>query len=226
MYRSRKPATKSRVYDSVVSAELMWAVAVYANRVNGEYLNGAVRDPETGQVMRERNIDIMRNQLKLGLIDVTTEDLQQGQQAKAWHQGRITLKLLRGEALSDFERALLGVLEQEEFWDRGHRLETAILASQINNWIKGVKQDALMEGIDHTPLAGIGERVKATATVVRSVFSMNYNVFFITAHTVCNKLIFFSYRNDMKEGDVIELQGTVKSHRTDRTQLNRVKVFK
>jgi hypothetical protein len=82
-----------------------------------------------------------------------------------------------------------------------------------------------MEGISREPLAPVGDRVDEPVTVVKCVFSQNYNVFFVTAVTESRHAVFFSYRERLNIGRQCHIRGTVKAHRENSTQLNRVRVL-
>jgi len=60
--------------------------------------------------------------------------------------------------------------------------------------------------------------------VIRVVYSTNYNVYFVTAKTDTNHMVFFSYRERLAVDSEIDFRGTVKAHRPDATQLNRVRL--
>lgn len=221
---ARKPAVKRQQLATVLGAEVMWALAAYADRVNGgRYVKEAQRD-EQGNVVAERNRDIIREQSQRGLPDVTDADFETGRGARKWHRGRLMVKILRGEPLGEFEQELNRALECEEFSNRDNAMQAAVVASQIASYRKGQAQEAMMETVDRSPLAPVGHKVAVDATVVRSVYSINYNVFFVTARTQCNRLVFFSFREALVDGCPIRVRGTVKAHRPDSTQLNRVKL--
>lgn len=71
----------------------------------------------------------------------------------------------------------------------------------------------------------VGKKVKVTVEVVRSSFSQQYNVYFISGVTTDDKALFFSYKQPIDAGKVIIAEGTVKRHGENTTQLNRVKVI-
>ena len=104
------------------------------------------------------------------------------------------------------------------------RYEIALVTSQIRAWREGTRMEAVLEDVDRTPVAAVGERVQLDVTVVKAVYSTNYNVYFITAKTDHNQMVFFSYRERLPVGDRREIKGSVKAHRPDATQLNRVRV--
>jgi hypothetical protein len=66
--------------------------------------------------------------------------------------------------------------------------------------------------------------VDVEITVVKSVYSQNFGVFFITAITTDRRAVFFSYRDRLANGHQCRIRGTVKAHRENSTQLNRVRM--
>ena len=224
--RARNGAVTARQHqmETVLGAEVMWAVAAYADRVNGGVYVKDTRHDEQGQVIQARNRDIIREEVQSGLTNVTPEDFELGRQARAWHRGRLMFKALRGQELTDFERSLQDAVQQEEFSNRSDSLASAIVASQIASYNRGLAQEQLEASVDQSPLAAVGDKVSVEATVVRSVYSMKYDRHFITARTTCNRLVFFGFREAVAETTPIRIRGTVKAHRPDSTQLSRVKL--
>jgi hypothetical protein len=74
-------------------------------------------------------------------------------------------------------------------------------------------------------MAQPGAKISAQVEVLSAVFSKNYNCWFIKGITDQDQPVFFSYREGMDIGTHLTIQGTVKAHRDNLTQLNRVKVL-
>jgi hypothetical protein len=223
-YAAKKPQMKPVQLATVLGSEVMWAVAAYADRVNGGvYVKDEVRN-EQGEVTQTRNRDIIRDEVLSGLANVTEADFELGREARAWHRGRLVMKSLKGQVITDFERSLQDVVQQEEFSNRTDALAIAIVASQIASYHRGLAAEQMVASVDTSPLAAVGTKVSVDAVVVRSVYSQNYNVYFVTARTQCNRLVFFSYREGLDANTPIRVRGTVKAHRPDSTQLSRVKL--
>ena len=73
----------------------------------------------------------------------------------------------------------------------------------------------------------IKDRVDLKVTVLKSFLSHKWNCYFITAVTENEEVVFFgSSKINSKIGDILDIRGTVKGHRSDDngmvTQLNRV----
>ena len=207
------------------SADQVWAAAAYADRVNGgEYL----REPEnilnpdgTWQPGRLPNKGLLANALTNPDL-VTDEDREVGREAWHWHQGRSMMDGLRGE-LRDFKKTLFEAVSQTAFLST-NTMHMAVIASQIRAWRAGVAEEQARDDVALGYLAPVGTKVKTAVTVIRSVYSQNYGVFFVTAKTDSRHIVFFSYRDRLESGRQCQIAGTVKAHRDDSTQLNRVKV--
>jgi len=206
-------------------AETVWAAAAYADRINsGFYLReqeNIINEDGTWQPGRQANKRLLAEALANPDL-VSQEDRDAGREAWHWHQGRCMLDGLRGE-LRDFRKTLFEAVSQTAFLST-ETMHMAVIASQIRAWRQGVAEEEAREDVDTAPLADIGAKVSVDITVVRSVFSTNYNVYFVTAKTDSRHMVFFSYRDRMEPGHQCRITGTVKAHRDDSTQLNRVKV--
>lgn len=69
-----------------------------------------------------------------------------------------------------------------------------------------------------------GDKFAGTVEVLRCVYSANYGVHFVTCATESDSIIYFAVKNDVASGSKITIRGTVKAHRDNQTQLNRVKI--
>ena len=211
-------------FESVLSAELLWAAAVVADRKNnGEYIKSVVLSDDGSYVVKYSNRDLIKQVIKSGGFEITEQDLELGRLARDWFQKELLVKTLKGD-LSNFEEALLKACQVEEFSNVGHGYEIAIIASQIKAYHAGIKTLEALSDADLSPMAAVGSRVNAHVEVIKSVYSRNYNVYFVTGKTDTKHLVFFSYREKLKPEQTVSISGTVKGFRENTTQLNRVKV--
>ena len=128
--------------------------------------------------------------------------------------------------LTGFEDTLSKAVGLDEFALEINQYEIAIIASQIRSYRTGVEHENRMWGTDTTPVAAVGTKVECQVEVVRSVYSSNYNTNYIRAVIVdTRKVVMFTYREGMDPGTILTIRGTVKAHREDCTQLNRVRVL-
>lgn len=234
-YRTQMPGSRqhTRAPERPVawSAETVWAAAAYAHRINeGEYLKNPEYAPAqhhegdyVTQVMtRSRNRDIMNQALRDEAL-ITDQDRELGNRARDYVGKQILIKALKG-TLTEFEQSLQRAVAMTEFDEWSCRVELAIVASQIRSYEQAVQLEAAMEGISAEPLAAIGAKVDTDITVVKSMYSQNFGVYFITAVTTDRRAVFFSYRERLANGHQCRVRGTVKAHRENSTQLNRVRI--
>jgi hypothetical protein len=159
-----------------------------------------------------------------GSVVPTAEDIELGNLARAWHKGRLLMTAIK-RPLTGFEDNLSKAAGMDEFAFGVHKLEIATIASQIRSYRSGVAEEQKMWDTDSSPLAPIGTKVLTTVEVIKSVYSVTYNTTYIRAITVEDrKVVMFGYRDKFDAGTVLTIKGTVKAHREDCTQLNRVKV--
>ena len=223
----RKPMSKKiPVNVTLVTAEQVWAAAALADRVNaGQYYKESIRDKDNYEtILFEPNRTIMGRVLS-GSVEPTAEDIELGNLARAWHKGRLLVTAIK-RPLTGFEDNLSKAAGMDEFALEVHKLEIATIASQIRSYRTGVAEEQKMWGTDSSPLAPIGTKVECQVEVIKSTYSVNYNTTYIRAITLdTRKVVMFNYREGMDPGTVLTIRGTVKAHREDCTQLNRVKVL-
>jgi hypothetical protein len=222
----RKPmAKKIPVNVTLVPAERVWAAAALADRVNaGAYYKEPQHDKDNYDVVVfEPNRTVM-NRALTSTTEFTAEDVELGRLARAWHKGRLLMTAIK-RPLTGFEDNLSKSASMDEFALEIHKLEIATIASQIRSFRAGFALEEKMWGTDVSPLAAIGTKVLTTAEVISTVYSVTYNTTYIRAVTLNDrKVIMFNYREKIEPGTVITINGTVKAHREDCTQLNRVRV--
>jgi len=223
--RNRNP--KQRPEDVAIAAETVWGAAAYADRINGgEYRKEpeyrVIEDRITSEVVRQPNKIHMWEAIRDNSL-ITNEDRRIGREARDYVRKNLVIKGLKN-TLSDFDTALSVSAEMDEFNSGSDRYEIALVTSQIRAYHQAQKMEAITEDVDSTPVADVGAKVSLRAQVVKAVFSTNYNIYFITAKTESRQMVFFSYRERLAQDSWIDLKGTVKTHRPDATQLNRVRI--
>ena len=225
----RKPmAKKIPVAVTLVPAEQVWTFVVTADRINGGYSKEDVyvMENECRKRTKEANKMMVKGWLREGYCgEDTPADRDMGAAARAWHRGRLLMTALR-RPLTEFEAMLNRAVGLDQFALEVNQLEIAIIASQIQSYRAGVAEEQKMWGTDTSPVAPVGTKVECQVEVIKSVYSQNYNTNYIRAVTVKDrKVVMFNYREGMDPGTVLTIKGTVKAHREDCTQLNRVRVL-
>lgn len=223
--RARTP--KHQQENATITAETVWGAAAYADRINGgEYRKEpeyrVIEDCITSEVVRQPNKIYMWEAIRDTSL-ITDEDRRIGREARDYVRKNLVIKGLKN-TMSQFDTALSVSTEMDAFNTGSDRYEIALVTSQIRAYHQAQRMDVITEDVDATPIADIGAKVAVRAQVVKAVFSTNYNIYFITAKTESRQMVFFSYRERLEQDSWIDLKGTVKAHRPDATQLNRVRI--
>jgi hypothetical protein len=198
----------------------VFAAACAANRVNGGYLKYTETNDESGTSKLANKVLI--RQFLDGTFDVRDSDREQGEKVMQ-HCRSLTFKLLSDKRLSEFEQNMLSIVEKETL---DSNYDIAIVSSLPNTYNRSEYRRAVDTRIRETEgvFGTVGERVQVTAEVVKSYFSDQWGTHFITAITDDNKQVFFAYKQSLTVGDNINIDGKVKAHRDNSTQLNYVKM--
>ena len=219
----RSMAKKIPVNVTLVTAEQVWAAAAAADRINDGFYYKETQYNQDETIKFEPNRVVLRRTLNEN--SATDADRELGRQARAWHRGQLLMTALK-RPLSEFEDTLSRCATIDEFALEINQLEIAVVASQIRSYRTGVAHEQRMWGTDTSPVAAVGAKVECQIEVVKSVYSSNYNTNYVRAVTVdTRKVVMFTYREGCDVGTVLTIRGTVKAHREDCTQLNRVKVL-
>jgi hypothetical protein len=210
---------KTRDTIAAVDADLMWAAACTAFRIN----NGYYKQPEFvgDQVVCPTNRDIVEQALANAAL-ITDADRAMGADCRRYMAASVTMQALRTE-LNEWARVTARVCSLDEI---ASRYDMAVITAMPHSYAKQLRKesvDARLAGCEGL-VGTVGSKVELAVEVVRSNYSEKFNTWFITAITDTNYSVFFSYRESIEPGTHVAIRGTVKSHNGQATQLNRVKV--
>lgn len=221
-----KKASKKAIV-SCYSAELIRAAAAYAYMRNGRFYRTQDIVEYDGQgnseIVQKSNKALLRTALNNpDLINQEHYDL--ANESARIIRG-LVFKKLAGAKFDDLTEKVVQDIETEFY-----PAESAfgIPAFAISLAMTQKHRDEVEQTIafsDTKHFAKVGERVALTGTVLKSVFSRSYCVYYITVKTDDGNLVWFSLATQLNIGLAIEIRGTVKRLCDDnQTQLTRVKV--
>ena len=211
------------------SVDNVWAAAVAAQRINGEYVKTVVYDYDDNgpKITKRRNRDIMADILD-NPAQLTAEDIAQGQECRKFLQNDITFRALKGR-LTDFDSSTSKVIAVEDEFDTvKHKLELAVVACLPASHQRALERQATQERVRQTTgqyVGNVGTKVRLDVEIVKTNYSQQWNTWYATAVTADNCAVFFAYRQELAKGAKHTIQGTVKAHRDGSTQLNRVSIL-
>jgi hypothetical protein len=219
-YRAR---TKTQKVSVQHDADNVWSAACAAQRINGSYIKLSViseSDPATTKLSNRMIVE----QLLADLSGITDEDREQGVKVRAFYQA-YTFKILQGKQLSDFDNTAMLIANRDVITGN---YDVAVIASLPSCYERGVVRQSADQRINFATGGFIGkanDKVTASIEVLKSVFSMKWNTNYVTGITIDDQVVFFAYKEALDIGKVLNINGTVKAHRDNSTQLNRVKVI-
>ena len=217
-YAYRKPMTPKVTFS--YNADDVWAAAVQAQAVNGAYIKAigpGITQPETNRMLIER--------LLKDTSQITQESRDKGLEVRKYFQA-FTFKVLQGKTLNDFNKTAMDISNRDVITTT---YDLAVIASLPASYEKGAVRDSADRRINFATggfMGNIGDKVVTEIEVLKKVWSQNWNTWYVTGLTDDDKVLFFSYNHNIEIGDRVKIQGVVKSHRDNSTQLNRVKVIK
>ena len=206
------------------NANDVWGAASAAQRINGSYLKTIPVDenyqPVEGVQTNRQIIDTF-----LANPDLITEaDRAEGENIRTYYKG-LTFKILQGIKLNDFDNTAMTIANRDVIESN---YDVAVIASLPSCYIRAKARDdanARVRDADGGFISRPGNKVTLDIEVVKCIYSRNYNTYFVTGITDKNQAVFFSYKDGLNAGKRVKVAGTVKAHRDDSTQLNRVKVI-
>jgi hypothetical protein len=201
-----------------LNADDVWASACMAHRLNQGYIKVS-EDAPMGQTNRNLVTQYIADTTK-----ITDEDREQGKLVRKFYQG-FTFKILKGIRLSEFDNTAM-LLANRETIDTG--FDIAVITSLPSGYERGIKRQTVDQRIAFAKGGFIGrvsEKVSPTVEVLKSFYSQQWNTNYVTGITSDDQVLFFAFKQPLEVGKMYDLYGTVKAHRDNVTQLNRVKVL-
>jgi hypothetical protein len=217
------PDSSNREKGQKFPADVAWAAAMAADRINqGKYLTVPDRD-EKGELLFDANKNIIRNLLN-NPADILDVDYQQGREFRLKAQGNI-MKVLAGTA-NDYVKKASSVASDDDIYE----IDIGLLASLPRSIRRDGKFEEVKSITNRLAAAGhigrVGETVTGTIKVIQSFFSNRWNSFCVKAE-IDGRLIWYFSNTGLSEGVEYKMRGKVKRHCDDgATQLNYVKILR
>jgi hypothetical protein len=105
--------------------------------------------------------------------------------------------------------------------------DLAVICSLPSCYERGVKRQTVDQRISFSTggfIGAVGNKISIAIEVLKSVYSQKWGTHYITGITSDDQVVFFAYKSELPIGKMFDIYGTVKSHRDNTTQLNRVKI--
>lgn len=205
-----------------VNADDVWAAACQAQRINGSYVKLSMVSESDPSINQQSNRQIVEG-LLADTFNISDEDREQGKKVRQYYQA-FTFKILKGIKLNEFDNTAMLIANRDVITSS---YDVAVIASLPSCYERGMKRANIDQRIKFATGGFIGtpsDRVTLTVEVLKTVYSQQWNTTYVTGITAEDQVVFFSYNHQIEIGQTYNVQGTVKSHRDNSTQLNRVKI--
>jgi hypothetical protein len=214
-------AKRNRQPQVTYSTDVVFAAACYADRINGgNYVKFST--DSLGNIVAT-NRELMFKALEDNTV-ITQADRDAGEAVRKYYHS-FTFKILKGVRLSEFDNTAMLIANKEEVTGNYDVAVAAALPSCHRRAVARDQADAKVNFARGGLIGKVGDKVTASVEVTKAVFSQQWGVFFLTAITDQDQPVFFAYKKQVAAGTTLKIQGTVKAHRDNTTQLNRVKVI-
>ena len=202
-------------------ADDVWSASCAAQRINGAYVKN-LADVAEGQNAATNRILIDQHLANPSFI--TEADRKQAELVRKYYKA-LTFKILQGKKLNEFDNNAMVIANRDVIESN---YDIAVIASLPSCYERAVKRDNMNRKLESATggfIGNIGDKVQVSLEVVRTVFSQQWNVYFVSGVTSEDQAVFFSNKESFDSGTYLTIKGTVKAHRDNTTQLNRVKVL-
>ena len=230
-YQPRRKVAPTRPASTKFSIGDVWAAACAANRINGGYFKEAVHEfdevTQLTKVAHRRNREVMMDFLTHP-ENLTVADVERGEHCRQFLQSDLTFRTLKGK-VSEFDSAIRKVLAVTDHFDNVyHRYELAIVASLPASVARTEVRQTAEQRVQFSQgglIGKVGDKISAQLEVLSCNYSQQYNIFWIRGITDQDQPVMFSNKEKFDVGTHLTIQGKVKAHRDNLTQLNYVKVL-
>lgn len=205
------------------NADDVWGAAVQAQRINGSYVKFSMISESDPNLTKLSNRMIVEK-LLADPFTITDEDREEGKKVRAFYQA-YTFKILQGKRLSEFDNTAMLIANRDII---NSTYDVAVIASLPSVYERGVKRQSVEQRINFATggyISAVGNKISTTIEVLRSIYSEKWGTNYITGINSDDQVVFFAYKNELPVGNLFDIYGTVKAHRDNSTQLNRVKVI-
>jgi hypothetical protein len=203
-----------------IPADTAWAAAQAAWRLNGNRYLKVVDDVHGN---KHTNKQIMMQILTETTEQITHTDREQGQLCRQRLGSEISLRLLKGETLTEWQSLQAKICSLETFETA---YDLAVLASFPKSYSKILTEDQIQERLNQCQDCTYGPgRRRLTVEVIKSVHSAKWNTWYVWGIDTANHAVRFAYRENIQPGRTVEIAGTVSGNKDRTTILKRVRVM-
>jgi hypothetical protein len=218
-YKSYRKTSQFKKPTFSYSADNVWGAAVVAYRCNKGYVKALAPGIEAHKTNRQLMEELLSEEIVL-----FKEDIEEGRKIRQYFQG-LTFKVIEGKTLTPFFQSAMEIASKDKITDN---LGVGTIASLPATYKKMTERDSVDNKIKWARggfIGSVGDKTTQTIEIVKKLWSNNWNTWYYTGLNKEDQVLFFAYKKDIEIGTSVTIEGKVKSHRDNSTQLSHVKVI-
>ena len=219
--RSWSPMQTNKVVKPIFNflAEDVWTASAYAYRISGNQYIKAIMPGVSNHTNREKMMTALLDNMLF-----EEQDVEQGKKLRQYFQ-TLTFKVMKGSSMSDFQKSAMQVAEKATIISN---FDFSVIASLPATYAKMTSRDEVDRRINWARggfIGSIGDKTTEKIEIIKKLWSNNYNTWYFTGINDKDQVLFFAHKGDFEIGTSVTIEGKVKSHRDNSTQLSHVKVI-
>lgn len=219
-YHAYRNTAKIKKPSFSYDADKVWGASVVAFRTNNGYVKALAPGVPAHKTNRQIVEDILSNDTPIDIADI-----EEGRKIRQYFKG-LTFKVIEGKTLNEFLKNAMEIADKEQITDN---LGVGTICSLPATYNKMASRDDVNRRINWATggnLGVVGDKTKQTIEIVKQIWSQKWNTYYLTGINSEDQVLFFAYKNNIEIGDCVTIEGKIKSHRDNSTQLSHVKVIK
>ena len=199
-------------------SDKVWGAAVVAFRANKGYVKALGPGLNT-----KTNRQIVDELLKDN-VPILDCDIEEGRKIRQYFKA-LTFKVIEGKTLTPFLTNAMQIAEKDQITDS---LGVGTIASLPATYHKMTERDSVenrMKWARGGFIGQIGDKTTEKIELIKRLWSANYFTWYYTGINDKDQVLFFPHKGELEIGSYVTIEGKVKSHRENSTQLSHVKVI-
>jgi len=199
-------------------SDKVWGAAVVAFRANKGYVKALAPGLHT-----KTNRQIVDELLKDN-VPLLNSDIEEGRKVRQYFKA-LTFKIIEGKTLTPFLQNAMQIAEKDTITDS---LGVGTIASLPATYTKMTERDSVenrMKWARGGFVGLVGDKTTEKIVLIKRLWSQNYMTWYYTGINDKDQVLFFAHKKELEIGSYVTIEGKVKSHRENSTQLSHVKVI-
>lgn len=202
-------------YDS----DKVWGASVVAFRANKGYVKALAPGVEAHKTNRQIVDELLKDDVPLLECDI-----EEGRKIRQYFKA-LTFKIIEGKKLAPFLQSAMFIAEKDAISDNLSLGTIASLPATYNKMTERDSVDNRMKWARGGFIGEVGDKTTEKIELIKRLWSQNYMTWYYTGINDKDQVLFFAHKGELEIGSCVTIEGKVKSHRENSTQLSHVKVI-